>query len=565
MMPPGQDWRTLTFCTECGKPLPSNAAFCSACGSPVHRSAITDEPAETPSDLTIPAPPSAPVDSSNDQPASPPPPSDPAPATPTGPVVVCTVCRNPLEPGVPVCAACGTPRDGSSSEGEEPDVVTASNGNKRTIMFAGIGAVAVVAIIGGWLAWQSFGTDSADTALPATTTSIDQTSTKVPPSTSSTTSTTAPTTTAPTPTTTTLPGYLVSDLAGTGVFVEPGSDADPAVLLDAVDDARSHNWDLSVVALATEPADGVSAYAGMVALETDAGTVLVAAPQAFGWATQETQFVEGEFERAWSLIPTDSDEDAAVQSFVRSVLGGPDSVGTVEVATAHWDLLRFDDSIVSFAFGDADDFPFVGDWDCDGIATPGIWRADTQEIFLRNSNTGGKAKISYTYEADGVQPIVGDFDGDGCDTVSFYFPDDGSVLIFNTKESSVGQSEEGAAVDATYSFGAAGDIAFVGDFDGDGIDTLGLFRPSSGMVYLNNTHEAGKADIEFRFGDSGDLPIAGDWGPEDGIDTIALYRPATGEFFFRYTNSAGPADTTLTYGILDGYPVAGAFGLDRSG
>ncbi len=463
-----------------------------------------------------------------------------------------------------MCQTCGTPRDGSTSDDVEPTAVAASGGNKNAILIAGIFAVAAVFAIGGWFAWQSFGSDDVDTALPATTTSVEQASTTAPATTSSTTTTT-PTTTTPPPTTTALPGDLVTSFESTGVFIGPGSDADRAVLEDAVADARSHNWDLSVAAFGVTPEDGTSEYAASIAAVADAGTVVVVTPDSLGWATRETQFYEGEFERAWSLIPASSDEDAAVRSFVRSVLGGPDSVGAMNVANARWGLLRSDDTIAAFTFGEADDIPFIGDWDCDGIDTPGIWRDATLEIFLRNDNTDGPAEIDYNYDVDGARPIVGDFDGDGCDTVSFYFPEDGSVRIFNTKESAVEESEDSTPFDAAYVFGDTGDIAFVGDFDGDGIDTLGLFRPSSGTVYLKNSHVEGPADVEFLFGDAGDLPVAGDWGPEDGIDTVALYRPDTGVFYFRFTNSAGPPDATLDSGAPDGHPVAGAFGLDRTG
>ncbi len=483
--------------------------------------------------------------------------------------MVCAVCGSPLEPGTAACQACGTPRDGSTSGGSEPTAATASGGNRRAILIAGIFGVAAVVVVGGWLVWQSFDSDDADTALPATTTSVEQASTTAPASTSSTTSTTTttttPTTTTPPPTATTLPGDLVTSFESTGVFVGPGSDADRAVLEDAVADARSHNWDLSVAAFGATPEGGVSEYAASIAAVSDAATVVVVTPDALGWAPQEAQFYEGEFERARSLIPAGSDEGAAVQSFVRSVLGGPDSVGTVNVATARWDLLRSDDTTAAFTFGDTDDIPFIGDWDCDGIDTPGVWRDATREIFLRNDNTDGPAEISYEYFDDGARPIVGDFDGDGCDTVSFYYPEDGSVWIFNTKESAIEQADDDTPSDTSYVFGDAGDIAFVGDFDGDGIDTLGLYRPSSGTMYLKNSHTEGPADIEFLFGDPGDLPVAGDWGPEDGIDTVALYRPDTGVFFFRFTNSAGPPDATLESGAAGGQPVAGAFGLDRTG
>ena len=39
-----------------------------------------------------------------------------------------------------------------------------------------------------------------------------------------------------------------------------------------------------------------------------------------------------------------------------------------------------------------------------------------------------------------------------------------------------------AVADLGYFFGAPGDVPFVGDFDGDGIDEVGLYRPSSGLT-----------------------------------------------------------------------------------
>ena len=52
----------------------------------------------------------------------------------------------------------------------------------------------------------------------------------------------------------------------------------------------------------------------------------------------------------------------------------------------------------------------------------------------------------------------------------------------------------------------------MGDWNNDGIDTIGVFR--DGIFYLRNTNTQGGADLIFAFGDTGDAPIAGDW---DGL------------------------------------------------
>ena len=70
----------------------------------------------------------------------------------------------------------------------------------------------------------------------------------------------------------------------------------------------------------------------------------------------------------------------------------------------------------------------------------------------------------------------------------------------------------------------------------------------------------GAADGSFYFGDPGDLIVAGDWNG-DGRDSVGLFRPATGRVYLRYSNSAGPADREFVFGADGWVPVAGAFGL----
>ena len=50
-----------------------------------------------------------------------------------------------------------------------------------------------------------------------------------------------------------------------------------------------------------------------------------------------------------------------------------------------------------------------------------------------------------------------------------------------------------------------------GDWDGDGGTTIGVFRPSNATFFLRNSNSAGFSIGGFRFGSSGDIPVAGDW------------------------------------------------------
>jgi hypothetical protein len=178
------------------------------------------------------------------------------------------------------------------------------------------------------------------------------------------------------------------------------------------------------------------------------------------------------------------------------------------------------------------------DWDGDGVETPGLYRQSDGYVYLRNSNTVGIADIKFFFGNPGDVPIAGDFNNDGFDTVSIYRPSNQTFYIINK----LGSGDAGlGAADFSYVFGDPGDKPFVGDFDGDGVETVGLHRESTGLVYFRNTHTQGNADAQFVFGDPGDRLIAGDW-TGDGIFTPALFRPSNTTMYFRYTNTQGNAD-----------------------
>jgi len=215
------------------------------------------------------------------------------------------------------------------------------------------------------------------------------------------------------------------------------------------------------------------------------------------------------------------------------------TTGLVNPSQGKWFL--FDDvgiATTSFFYGDPGDYPFVGDWDGDGVETPGLYRQSDGYVYLRNSNTQGIADIKFFFGNPGDVPIAGDFNNDGFDTVSIYRPSNQTFYIINK----LGSGDAGlGAADFSYVFGNPGDNPFVGDFDGDGIETAGLHRESTGLVYSRNSHTQGNADAQFIFGDPGDRLISGDW-TNNGVFTPALFRPSNTTMYFRYTNTQGNAD-----------------------
>jgi hypothetical protein len=213
-----------------------------------------------------------------------------------------------------------------------------------------------------------------------------------------------------------------------------------------------------------------------------------------------------------------------------------------------WDMVASPHGTNSFFYGNPGDVPFSGDWNCDGVETLGLYRRSDGFVYLRNSNTEGIADITFFFGNPGDLPIAGDFNNDGCDTVSIYRPSEARFYIINQ----LGQNGGGLGfAEYSFLFGNPGDKPFIGDFNGDGIDTPGLHRESSGLVYFRDTNTQGIADFAFIYGNPGDKIVAGDWNG-DGIDTVGVYRPSTGFFFIRNTNTEGIADATLPAGAYTG-------------
>jgi hypothetical protein len=234
-----------------------------------------------------------------------------------------------------------------------------------------------------------------------------------------------------------------------------------------------------------------------------------------------------------------------------------DTVGLVDPVAGLWQLRDEQGDVTGFFYGNPGDLPMMGDWDCDGVDTPGLYRQSDGFVYLRNSNTQGVADIRFFFGNPGDIPLAGDFDNDGCDTVSIYRASEARIYVINA----LGANDGGlGATQFSYVFGNPGDKPFVGDFDGNGEDTVGLHRESSGFVYFRNSHTQGNADNQFFFGDPGDRLVAGDWGIIGGTDTPAVFRPSTTTFYFRHANSQGNADSQFGWGSPGWLPVAGSFG-----
>jgi hypothetical protein len=181
----------------------------------------------------------------------------------------------------------------------------------------------------------------------------------------------------------------------------------------------------------------------------------------------------------------------------------------------------------------------------------------TGRWYLRDYTSAGANNIpGFSFGGPGDIPVVGDWNGDGITTIGVFRA--GNWYLRDSNSS-------GANNIPGFTYGSATDIPLVGDWNGDGKSTIGVFR--AGNWYLRDSNSAGANNIPgFSYGGSGDIPVIGDWNG-DGKDTIGVFR--NGTWYLRDFNSAGSHTIpSFTYGGPDDIPVVGDWdgdGVDTVG
>ena len=207
----------------------------------------------------------------------------------------------------------------------------------------------------------------------------------------------------------------------------------------------------------------------------------------------------------------------------------------------------------TFRYGRSGDVSVFGDWDGDGLATPGVVRGT--KWFLRNSNTSGVADVTFEFESLGGRggiPVIGDWDGDGVDTPGYVQ----NLRICNSETGScrpggsrwyLRNSNSDGGEDEEVGFQPSG-APVVGDWDGDGDDNIGIVTDAEWNL---DTVGGGTAEHRFLYGRAADVPVVGDWDG-DGSDDPGVFR--SGRWFVRYQPSSGPADHAFSYGSASDSP-----------
>lgn len=247
-----------------------------------------------------------------------------------------------------------------------------------------------------------------------------------------------------------------------------------------------------------------------------------------------------------------------------SIVGKNDHVGLYRSSTYTFLLRDTNTSGAPFitatvALATAADVPIVGDWNGDGIDTPGLYRSTTGVFYLWEKWRGLSIATPdhvFSFGALGDRPVVGDWDGDGKDGIGTFRPSTGALYFKN-------RIDGASSFDYVVGFGAvASDISLAGDWNGDGNASGGFFRPGNTTFYLANRLGNGSVPVDGTYGLGGrnDQPFAGDWN-HAGFNGLGVYRPSTGSFQLKYDLNAAPADLTFSFDgdlmFRDGFELSG--------
>ncbi len=164
-----------------------------------------------------------------------------------------------------------------------------------------------------------------------------------------------------------------------------------------------------------------------------------------------------------------------------------------------------------------------------------VWRSAYGNWYPRLSSNG--ATYKWQYGLPGDIPVNGDFRGNGLSDLAVWRPANG-IWYVNGKP--------------PQQFGLPGDVPVPGDYDGDGQDDFAVYRPSNGRWYIK--YARGGHYVR-HWGRAGDLPQPADFDGDGRVD-ISVWRPSTGQWFA--IQSSTNRSLIRQWGLPDDIPVTNA-------
>lgn len=168
----------------------------------------------------------------------------------------------------------------------------------------------------------------------------------------------------------------------------------------------------------------------------------------------------------------------------------------------------------------------------------GYYRPSTHTFVLSRSIAATltpdiTATVAHAQQTD--IPLIGDWNGDGIDTPALYRPSTSTFYFWDRWV-----KLDVAAPDYTFTFSgiSATDLPLAGDWNASGSSGLSIYQVAAHQFNLKNTISGSGSDYQVIFGIAGDLPVVGDWDG-DGVTTPGVFRPSDASFHISNRNITG--------------------------
>jgi hypothetical protein len=180
----------------------------------------------------------------------------------------------------------------------------------------------------------------------------------------------------------------------------------------------------------------------------------------------------------------------------------------------------------------------------------GVYRTDGNSIdYFISTNRSPTVDIVRSYGIAGDIPVVGDFNGNTVDNIGIFRPSNGQWSL---------DLDNNGTTDRLVGFGGPGWLPVVGDENGDGVSDLGIFSPSNGQWQFTDNFSGTPSTI-FGFGGPGWTPLMADFN-HDGRDDPVIYQNGTWEVDL---NRDGSPDLTYHFGSPGDIPAIISIQGDR--
>lgn len=256
---------------------------------------------------------------------------------------------------------------------------------------------------------------------------------------------------------------------------------------------------------------------------------------------------------------------------------------------AQWTLISDrDEPAVMPLFGTPGAVPVSGDFNGDSRSEIGVFLDGEWFVDMNGNAQWDEEDLWALLGKEGDKPVVGDWNGDGKDDIGIFgraWPGDPRAIArepglphsFNAPKAvakNLPPKENDAPlgkrmlkstaqgplradlIDHVFNYGVAGDRPVAGDWTGNGIDCIAVFRDGDWHLDQDGDGCFTSADKRAAFGRKGDLPVVGDWDG-DGMDELGVYRGGTWILDTNKNRRLDAEDQTVQLGGPDDKPVVG--------